>query len=34
MTRKLFTVALALLLALTALPVCVAESDLPLVTLD
>ena len=34
MTRKLFTVALALLLALTALPVCVAESDLPFVTLD
>ncbi len=34
MTRKLLAVFLALLLALTAMPVCVAESDLPFITLD
>ncbi len=34
MTRKLLSVVLALMMALTAMPVCVAESDLPFVTLD
>lgn len=34
MTRKLLTVILSLLLALTAMPVCVAENDISFVTLD